>query len=32
MRELRILGCRNFSTHLWAPSKYFPEVLRPEEK
>lgn len=32
MRELRILGCCNFSTHLWAPSKYFPEVLQPEKK
>ncbi len=32
MRELRILGCRNFSTHLWAPSKYFPESMRPEKK
>ncbi|MBI2985418.1 MAG: hypothetical protein HYY45_01490, partial [Deltaproteobacteria bacterium] len=32
MRELRILGCRNFSTHLWAPSKYFPESMRPEGK
>lgn len=32
MRELRILGCRNFSAHLWAPSRYFPESLRPEGK
>jgi len=32
MRELRILGCRNFTAHLWAPSKYFPEVLKPEKK
>ena len=32
MRELRILGCRNFTTNLWAPSKYFPELLRPEKK
>lgn len=29
MRELRILGCRNFSAQLWAPSRYFPELLRP---
>ncbi|MGH7830698.1 MAG: hypothetical protein ACREP8_11020 [Candidatus Binatia bacterium] len=29
MRELRILGCRNFTTQLWAPSRYFPEVLKP---
>lgn len=29
MRELRILGCRNFSAHLWAPSRYFPESLKP---
>ncbi|MDP6560770.1 MAG: hypothetical protein QF619_11745 [Candidatus Binatia bacterium] len=32
MHELRILGCRNFSTQLWAPSKYFPESLKPEGK
>ena len=32
MRELRILGCRNFTTHLWAPSRYFPESLCPENK
>jgi hypothetical protein len=32
MRELRILGCHNFSAQLWAPSRYFPEVLRPEAK
>lgn len=32
MRELRILGCRNFSAQLWSPSKYFPEVMRPEKK
>lgn len=32
MRELRILGCHNFATHLWAPSRYFPEVLMPEKK
>jgi len=32
MRELRILGCCNFSTHLWAPSKYFPESMQPEKK
>jgi hypothetical protein len=30
MRELRILGCRNFATHLWAPSRYFPASLRRE--
>ena len=32
MRELRILGCHNFTAHLWAPSKYFPETLTPEAK
>jgi len=32
MRELRILGCRNFAAHVWAPSKYFPESLRAEKK
>jgi len=32
MRELRILGCCNFSAHVWAPSKYFPESLRAEKK
>ncbi len=32
MRELRILGCRNFTAQLWSPSKYFPDVLRPEKK
>lgn len=32
MRELRILGCRNFTAQLWAPSRYFPEVMKPEEK
>jgi hypothetical protein len=30
MRELRILGCRNFSAQLWAPSRYFPDSIRPE--
>ena len=30
MRELRILGCHNFTARLWAPSKYFPESLTPE--
>jgi len=29
MRELRILGCHNFTAHLWAASRYFPESLRP---
>ena len=32
MRELRILGCRNFSANVWAPSKYFPESMTPEKK
>ncbi len=32
MRELRILGCHNFTARLWAPSKYFPESLIPEGK
>lgn len=32
MRELRILGCRSFATHLWAPSRYFPESLKREDK
>ena len=32
MRELRILGCHNFTARLWAPSKYFPETLTPEGK
>ena len=32
MRELRILGCHNFTARLWAPSKYFPESLTPEGK
>ena len=32
LRELRILGCRNFSAQVWSPSKYFPEVLKPENK
>jgi len=32
MRELRILGCHNFTARLWAPSKYFPESLTPESK
>ena len=32
MRELRILGCRNFTVNVWAPSKYFPESIRPENK
>ena len=32
MRELRILGCHNFTARLWAPSRYFPELLRPESK
>lgn len=31
MRELRILGCRNFIAQVWAPSRYFPESLRREE-
>jgi hypothetical protein len=30
MRELRILGCRNFEVRVWAPSRYFPESLRRE--
>ena len=32
MRELRILGCRNFTSQLWAPSRYFPASLRPESQ
>lgn len=32
MRELRILGCRNFAAQVWSPSKYFPEVLRRGKK
>jgi hypothetical protein len=32
MRELRILGCHNFTAQLWSPSKYFPESLHPEDK
>src|SRR4029079_3403563 len=32
MRELRILGCNNFTVNVWAPSKYFPESMRPEKK
>src|SRR5678815_1070795 len=32
MRELRILGCRNFTVNVWAPSKYFPESMTPEKK
>ncbi|HTM10778.1 MAG TPA: hypothetical protein VL754_20525 [Verrucomicrobiae bacterium] len=32
MRELRILGCRNFTATVWSPSRYFPETLRPEKK
>jgi len=32
MRELRILGCHNFTARLWAPSKYFPETLTPQGK
>ena len=32
MRELRILGCHNFTAQIWAPSRYFPESLRPEGK
>ncbi len=32
MRELRILGCHNFTARLWAPSKYFPESLTPDGK
>jgi hypothetical protein len=30
MRELRILGCRNFTAQLWAPSKYFPQSMKPQ--
>jgi hypothetical protein len=29
MRELRILGCRNFAANVWSPSKYFPESMKP---
>ena len=29
MRELRILGCNNFTVNVWAPSKYFPESMKP---
>jgi len=32
MRELRILGCCYFTAQVWAPSRYFPESLRPENK
>ena len=32
MRELRILGCNNFTAQLWSPSRYFPELLKPEGK
>jgi hypothetical protein len=32
MRELRILGCSNFTVNVWAPSKYFPESMRPDGK
>jgi hypothetical protein len=32
MRELRILGCHNFTATVWSPSRYFPETLRPEKK
>lgn len=32
MRELRILGSRNFTTQLWAPSRYFPESMKREDK
>ncbi len=32
MRELRILGCHNFTARLWAPSRYFPESLQPPKK
>lgn len=30
MRELRILGCRNFNAQVWSPSRYFPESLKRE--
>ncbi len=30
MRELRILGCRNFTATVWAPSRYFPESMKRE--
>jgi hypothetical protein len=30
MRELRILGCRNFTANVWAPSRHFPQSLKPE--
>jgi len=29
MRELRVLGCNNFTVNVWAPSKYFPESMKP---
>ena len=29
MRELRILGCNNFTANVWAPSKYFAESMKP---
>jgi len=32
MRELRIPVFCNFTAQVWAPSKYFPESLRPEKK
>lgn len=28
MRELRILGCRNFTATIWSPSRYFPEAMK----
>jgi hypothetical protein len=32
MRELRGLGCRNFTAQVWAPSRYFPASMKPEGK
>src|ERR1044071_7809838 len=32
MREVRILGCRNFVVNVWSPSRDFPETLRPDKK
>ena len=30
MRELRILGCNNFTANVWSPSRYFDESMKPE--
>jgi len=28
-QKANLLGCRNFTVNVWAPSKYFPESMRP---